>query len=221
MATDTKLTTYANALNGTQSPSATNGTNAVTPADPRILDARKLRQLAEKASGLRYKDLVLVFREADGDAPAGWDLVDPAVAATLPEPKIRVNGKSQAPTAAGWGTMKKVHVEYGTIKNDLEEDCDAVFWSQPAMEKFVLGYYLPLLETKAWRALHARVLGELPNAPTLYGIAHTYPSIERELADGVSTFLTKEGPLSESAFIAESLDFFLAKNGNPAIAPSE
>lgn len=194
---------------------ATSAAKTKKVADKRVLTPRRLRQLAEKASGLRDQELMLVYV----DDNTGWDLIPKADAAKKPQPKVRVNEKPIDPLASragtpAWGKVDDVVLKIKGKKNRsmVAEGCDALFWSPAAIEKFVLSYYLPILEYKDWLPLYSRLNGQLPNdTTTVYAIAHTYPSRDFQITDDTNTtFLTSDGPIAGAKFLEDSTNLFLA-----------
>lgn len=99
-------------------------------------------------------------------------------------------------------------MEYGPEDSrttvQLVDRYDAVFWSEAAFEKFVLGYYLRLKEPKDWWALYLLYLSDHPSLPKIYGIAHEYPSVDFRIGekDPIS-FITSNGVVNVSDFLAE------------------
>lgn len=186
--------------------------------DPRRLTALRLRQLAETASGWRHRELKLVFLEQGKDVPSpGYYLLDSkdprGGKGILVNEPVGPTGQVAGPFP---GKMKYVKVAYGKKKRDLVADgCDALFWSRPAMEKFVLDYYMPLKTPEEFLALYARVMGLTTNE-VLYGIAHTYPSIDTELTDDTVQFHTERGPVSGSEYLRESVALYQAFMAAPS-----
>lgn len=179
-------------------------------ADLPPLSVLRLRRLAEKASGLRGHPLVMARSTAGGGQ---WDLMAPEVAEKSPPPYIPIEAQQQTSAGADqWGTMDSVIVTFGKDRhkqqrNLVDEKCDAAFWSPAAIEKFVLGYYLPLLEPTPWLALYLRIKG-MTSGPKIYGVIHTYPSVEGLLTDERTLFAVDDDLQTESVFFAETLSLF-------------
>lgn len=103
-----------------------------------VLDARKMRALAEWADGLREQELTLVvtaeggftFRDNDENKVRENDHVlfqvhTDQVVDNRPKPRITLE-------AAGFP------------REDIQDEYDAAFWSESAFEKFVVPYYTAL-----------------------------------------------------------------------------
>jgi hypothetical protein len=177
------------------------------PLNPRVLTARRLRRLGEEASGLRDKALRMVFREKGGRG-ADYYLVNPS---DDPDGRgLPVNSEKDPPnTIKVVQGMKKVDLEYGNhVERNAEELYDALFWSDAAIEKFLIDYYLPILEPLDWLALYLRVTGIIREGKPIYGIGHTYPTVFKLLNDDPVDFLTEDGPVKGQAFLEESVGFF-------------
>lgn len=188
---------------------------------PPALTALQLRRIAEKASGLRKNQLILAYGTGGTLSQPVWDLIDPKNSSKYKEPMIDVNpprDPSKPSTGANWGTIDSVTVVYGPDHRSITlSGYDAYFWSQAAVEKFVLGYYLPLLEPIDWTSLYMRVMSWSTTEP-LYGIAHTYPSIPEVLGtNGMTGFLTKDGMIPEDQYIKDARAMLEASSIGKAI----
>jgi hypothetical protein len=187
----------------------------------KTLTPREMRRIAEHALGMDEEMSLCHFEE--GEHPtgkAGWRLlktsdahVKPGSLVIAPEPTVQTEPRP-------WKKPKSVTIVYGSKNETLDlvaKECDAVFWSRSAMEKFVLDYYLPLKPPLEFLALYSRVMGLTNDGTTLYAITHTYPSIETLLTED-TVFLTEKGPVTEERFIGEAMRLFSEQFLPPASA---
>jgi len=174
------------------------------------LTPMRLRRLAEEASGLRHRPLRLVFLDKDvseadyylvaADDPRGRDGLPVNANETVDETPDAIEG------------FESVKLKYGKVSNlEVATTYDALFWSDAAIEKFLLDYYLPLKPPEEWLKLYLRVMGRLPNDDrTVYGIGHTYPSVDEEITDDRVHFLTDAGPVPEAQYLREAEQLYEA-----------
>lgn len=153
------------------------------------LDAVALRRLAEAADGMRGENLTLVWRPVQGGGEGGaYALVKDAD--RTPGDEILVDVKTtklrgHLGQPGSQGDMDSVKVSYGTkVDQELVGKYDAVFWSEAAVCKFVLEYYLPLSTKEEWDDFYALYMLQVEGSPhTVYGVAHEYPSMRAPLQD--------------------------------------
>lgn len=173
------------------------------------LTPREMRRIAEHALGLS-REMSLCFLEAheSDTGKAGWQLLERNDRRVKPGSAVIEPDFVPAEGRVPYGKPTSVTIVYGkndTTRELVSEDCDAVFWSRSAMEKFVLDYYRPLKSPADFLALYSRVMGLVDDGTTLYAITHTYPSIETLVTEAAETrFLTDRGSLTESEFVALS-----------------
>lgn len=126
-----------------------------------------LRRLAEKADGLRDQDLALVQR-ADGQL----DVV-PADQAGDAQVLYRLRTPSRYPAEQRPPFQLVLTPPPPGEPFDARARYDALFWSESAVEKFLLPYYQRVLTPEQLLEL-ARAFRDNPN---VYAIGHVAPTI--------------------------------------------
>lgn len=138
--------------------------------------AQELRLMAEAADGMRGEDLVLISKNRDDGSGVVLDVIpekdlDSALHKELL--KCRTDLKVGNPP-----TIE--HIKIKAKDNQKEESlldrCDALFWTESAVEKFVIPYYVGVLglhsTVEVWRAF---------DDPKVYALAHLPRSVMEPL----------------------------------------
>lgn len=166
-------------------------TNAAT--DLPTADATELRLLAEKADGLREQDLLLVEIVENGKRRLDLVAQSNVPSAAKPLASVRTNNVTKerrkftigltlgdpvpepAPRKqrAGAATQEEDSVLPNLgLPDALAEQCDALFWSEAAIDKFVVPYYVRLHGRQGLAALE----DSFDTKPNIVAVAHTAPS---------------------------------------------
>jgi hypothetical protein len=159
---------------------------------------------------MRDEQLSLVWRPVGGTAGESgrYELLRPA---SMQSTDVKVmdvyTPRIRPPRGVGRGDLRSVHILRGTADapklEELVDRYDAVFWSESSVEKFVLGYYLPLKSRRDWEILYQLYMRDDLPAPIIYGIAHEYPSVIQPLKDTDSAHVILEDRvMSVSAYLA-------------------
>ena len=176
---------------------------------PTKLTPRELRRIAEHVLGVS-EDRRLCYLEdpASGVGKAGWHLLEPddsrVTAGCLevgPDELVDSPARGEKPRYA-----PPEYVAIKCPKMEAEElvkgGYDAAFWSRPAMEKFLLAYYLPLKSPEDFALLYQLIMGGIHRG-TLFAILHTFPSIETRRIEAETAFLTDEGIIPEQTMLLQ------------------
>jgi hypothetical protein len=152
------------------------------------LDANQLRWLAEKADGLRDEgDLAMVY-----DDDVGVDIVKESDVGRrqelfhlkTPSKGPGVPGNAQIQLTVG-GRVYPATTKFG--------DCDAVFVTQSAIEKFLLPYYMRF---KSGAEVQAIQDGLFKNGVVIAG-AHVAPSFSVGIPDNDQVAILSTDPVSK------------------------
>ena len=126
------------------------------------LDATELRKLAERADGLRNRNLKLVVRNGR------LALIEGNRAARTEQgaPTLRTNDRI-LPSRRPRFTVQLI-ITGRKVTIPLRNKFDAFFWSESAIEKFVVPYY-----SRIWPAAQVQALFEgFANDPFAIGVRH-------------------------------------------------
>jgi hypothetical protein len=142
---------------------------------PPTISAAKLRKLAEAADGQRDQDMVLVLREDE------YELVK--AEEVRPPDRTNLSGltvRTRTGRPAGSPTLSQVTIMGEDVdgERNVHADLDALFWSESAIEKFVVPYYSRLLDPTDLKDLWDAHLRR-----EVYGIGHCCYSIYTPLTD--------------------------------------
>ena len=133
--------------------------------EPPVLDAHTLRLLAEAADGRRGENYA-IFHDGSGYAVSPESRRDGTKL-------VSVRTAVRAPTRRK--AERLVHIQPpGRETTPLPDDVDAIFWSESAVEKFVLPYYQRLLSRREMNDLI-----DAHESADVIAILHIKPSIYR------------------------------------------
>jgi hypothetical protein len=159
------------------------------------LEASDLRALAEKADGMRERDLHLVVRKGkleivdelkDGDRRVAAVRTDDVtkrrrpfslaleLGAPVPEPESV--SASETPASGELPAMSVL------LPSDMTKVFDALFWTESAVDKFVLPYYQKLYSRKRLAELE----DSFDTRPNVAAIAHFGMSETRLVEKGIA-----------------------------------
>lgn len=128
----------------------------------RTLSANELRRLAEAVDGMRDQPAYIVWGANGPEVKTGIGRGDDVMAECETSNVVRERPRFTSITVA-----PPVVDDSGTPVTDIASRYDAMFWTEAAVEKFVLPYYLRFL-TPA----DVDVIRVLFNRPLVYAIAH-------------------------------------------------
>jgi hypothetical protein len=128
----------------------------------RTLSANELRRLAEAVDGIRDRKAYVVWG-ADGPevktrVSATDDVMAECETTNVVRGRSRFDSISIDPPLVDRG---------GKRVSDVASRCDALFWSEPAVEKFVLPYYLRFRTPR-----QVDTIRDLFDQPSVYAIMH-------------------------------------------------
>lgn len=178
------------------------GRGVMTSSDaPITVTANDLRRLAERADGLRERDWRIVLGAGEEKLvlePAGDESGWPNVIVRT-EPAVEVDSMNKVvPDMTGMGSAEEVELYWSKSKppvllvGDAVDGMkgDSVFWSQAAVEKFLIPYYTRFLSDK--KLLELRTLSR---DRTVIALIHREPTIyESRRTDGLGEVLVKPRP---------------------------
>lgn len=152
------------------------------PNEPWTTNATNLRQAAEHADGYREQTLYLFYREQrldpiqypDDDRVGVVVHVNPADAQAVGDHPLHVNVFTGYTNGSTMGMPEKVEVHYKDFAPTDLIPCefDSLFWTQSAVEKFLIPYYASI-----YSAEELDVLRQLSQDPSVLAIGHRYPTI--------------------------------------------
>jgi len=125
---------------------------------------RRLRELAEAASGLRHKALGIRFDQATQDY-----MIEEQVAGTSYE--MTLAGSAHVMKPAFQVNLPEIDATRvpGVSNGDFHGAADALFWSRAAIEKFVMPYYAGF---KEMNELQAKVMQPFDTDPNMVAVLH-------------------------------------------------
>ena len=130
-------------------------------------DARYVRKLAEHLDGLRGETVYHVINEGDKLVPvAEQDLVEKTSLFRVQTPYYK--GTSMTPPKEVTATVGETTK---TVYPSTTEAVDSLFWTQSAIHKFLLPYYVNVLPPEKYERLK-----DLSADSTVYAIGHRYPT---------------------------------------------
>ncbi|MGI9091259.1 MAG: hypothetical protein ACR2GG_09165 [Gemmatimonadaceae bacterium] len=132
------------------------------PKERPTLTANQLRRLAEKVDGMRDQTVYVVW--VDGKPRVKSELEQGDELIFTCETKNRV---PQRPKFKSIALDPPVLNADGTVITDVAERFDAMFWSEAAVEKFVLPYY-----SRFKTADEINRLQRVFNQPSVYALVH-------------------------------------------------
>jgi hypothetical protein len=148
-----------------------------TMPEKRTISPRELRIAAEAANGLRDDEaLTLVYRDKPspltGDRRRGVVVRKGPLQADDVDLGIAIEADAEDKKDAMTEPVG-VFIDYGKGLVDLKGyDVDAVFWSESAIDKFVLPYYVSLLNVQDFEALRA-----IKRDPFVMALMHYHPTV--------------------------------------------
>jgi hypothetical protein len=159
-----------------------------------VLDALALRHLAEKADGHRGERLCLIWRpekaaakdsEQTGFLVVSHDQVNSARPGAADEVLMEIETKYHDPRRAKrW--LRGIYLEGdGIPPGNVATTYDALFWSEPAVEKFMFGYYLRNLNDEDWQKLYDAFVHPTRDL-VIYAFAHLPDSTWTQISDIVT-----------------------------------
>jgi hypothetical protein len=127
------------------------------------ISASELRRLAETADGLRNRDLVLVRREGH------VILINAADKVATDDHLVTLRTDDEIDPASRPAFDLELQIENGPSLS-LRNTYDAAFWSESAIDKFVLPYYARYMSPARLRSLRERIASDpamimLPHPP--------------------------------------------------------
>jgi hypothetical protein len=138
-------------------------------------DASELRRVAEAADGMRDQELTLVIR---GGATAGPRLEVVPTTNVLTD-DVRVCNVNTPSVMRDRPKPFRVVLQLSENEQpiELQVEYDALFWSEPAVEKFFFPYYRRVLRREVFQRLESDFYQGDEHGRKIVAFGHFYPTV--------------------------------------------